>query len=557
MRFRNTSIFLLMVTAFLASAGAQQSPTDPPPSSLAHYARGGKSATATTPGAAAEQPAADSSLADRARQLQGHDLAKVKVSPEQAREILKSIQPLLEFASDDSGLPIKSAVKPRMISRDDLHITMQARKVDDREARRLQATELTLKKFGYVPRVFSTGKFVESMYEEQVAGFYDPRTKMITLLNWVAPEAQLDIVAHELTHALQDQNFNLLTWERTASRQPSPARFQVGADEALAESEARRAVIEGQAMVVLVDHQFQQRGLAVTLESVADGASSAFAEYLRMIPVPDTPVIHSSPIFLREALTFPYREGLLFELELLAKGHKELAFNKVFAHPPINTHEILHPQAYIHGERIRAPHIPDLGLLLADQYEVADSGGLGELDVRSLIKQYGNSAQATTISKGWRGSSYLMVKRKQVEMASATPADAALVYVSAWDSTETAHQFARFYADALPKRYAQAEALPANCKGPECPLESFHFTTEEGFVSIECRPNNLVVVTESFEPAVAESINTSILKTNSGRQTATAAMPDLSLRYLGSPVFAGLREMWEEQMLLEMLQQQK
>jgi len=489
-------------------------------------------------------------VADVARQLRGEDLAKVRVSPEEAKEILKSVQPVLRFASTDSGLAIHTMVKSRMISRDDLRTMMHVRKIDDDDARRLQAEELTLKKFGYVPRAFSTGKFVEGMFEEVLAGFYDPRTKVISLLDWVAPESQLSVLAHELTHALQDQNFNLLNWQASVPSRHSAREFQVNEAEALQEAEARRAVTEGQAMVVLIDYQWKQHGIDSRLELVP-GASSSLSSYLAMVPAPDTPVIHAAPVFLRDGMGFAYREGLVFELELLGKGGRQLAFSRVFARPPINTHEILHPDAYLQREKIQAPQIPDLNAALSEKYEVIDAGGLGELDVRSLIKQFDNSRVAESISQGWHGSSYLVVKRKEVPTEKATTADVGLVYVSAWSSKVAAQRFARFYADSVSKRYVQAVPTPSTCQGNDCPLESFQFNTEEGFVSIERRANNLVLVTESFEPNLAVAVNAAIVKANSSTGQAAKSSPELSARYLNSPVFADLRELWEERMVLE------
>ena len=536
------SLFVICATAIRAQQSSGAAPN------LAIEAVGAKG-RAQSP-VAPPQRTEGQSVADVARNLRGEDLAKVRVSPEEAKGILKSVQPVLRFASTDSGLAIHTMVKSRMISRDDLRTMMQVRKIDDDEAKHLQAEELTLKKFGYVPRTFSTGKFVEGMFEEVLAGFYDPRTKVISLLDWVAPESQLSVLAHELTHALQDQNFNLMNWQAAAATKHSPGEFQVSEAEALQESDARRAVTEGQAMVVLIDYQWMQHGIDSRLELVP-GASSSLSSYLAMVPAPDTPVIHAAPVFLRDGMGFAYREGLVFELELLGKGGRQLAFSRVFARPPINTHEILHPDAYLQREKIQAPQIPDLNAALSEKYEVIDAGGLGELDVRSLIKQFDNSRVAESISQGWHGSSYLVVKRKEVPTEKATTADVGLVYVSAWSSKVAAQRFARFYADSVSKRYAQAVPAPSTCQGNDCPLESFQFNTEEGFVSIERRPNNLVLVTESFEPNLAVAVNAAIVKANTNSRQAAKSSPELSARYLNSPVFADLRALWEERMLLE------
>ncbi|HEY6252662.1 MAG TPA: hypothetical protein VI685_22115 [Candidatus Angelobacter sp.] len=545
---RSSTLLLLFIVCTIITRAQQPSP-DPPAPNLALQAIGAKGKpqpTAKSP----DPTSAEGGVAEVARQLRGQDLKKVRVSPEEAEKILNSVQPVLRFASRDTGFAIHSSVKSRMISRNDMRTTVETRKTDDDDARRLQAEELTLKKFGYVPRTFSTGKFVNGMVEELLAGYYDPRAKTISLLDWVAPEEQKSVLAHELTHALQDQNFNLLRWQQAgASKDHAPAQFQVSEAEALPESDARRAVAEGQAMIVLIDYQWMQQGSDNRLELIP-GAGNALSEFMNMVPIPDTPVIHAAPVLLRDGMAFPYREGLVFELELLGKG-RQVAFNNVFARPPLNTHEILHPDLYLLRQKIRAPQIPDLNGVLADKYEVVDSGGLGELDVRSMIKQYANTRLAENISSGWRGSAFLLVKRKQVPTSSATTADVALIYVSAWSSSSMAQHFARFYADGVSKRYAQAVPASAACQEHGCHMDSYQFNTEEGFVNIECRPNNLVLVTESFEPDTVLAVNAEILKANSSIHQAVKAPPELSSRYLSSPIFSDLRELWEERMLVE------
>jgi hypothetical protein len=367
---------------------------------------------------------------------------------------------------------------------------------------------------------------------------------MISLLNWVSPELQRHVLAHELTHALQDQNFNLIAWQKAGTTR-STGRFEVSEAEAAPEPSARTAVIEGQAMVVLIDHLWKEMGLEMTLESVP-GVSAIASQYMEMVPIPDSPTIHASPVLLRDGLAFPYREGLVFELTLLEKGGKQMAFNAPFSRPPMDTHDILHPDQYLAQQHVHVPRIPDVSGILAANYEVVDSGGLGELDIRSLIKQYGTSRLAETVSSGWRGSSYLLVRRKDVPLDKATTSDLALIYVSAWKSEETAHQFARFYAEAAPKRYTQATPLTDSCAGSDCPAEKFQFNTEEGLVNIERRPKNLVLVTENFDAATSALLDSAVLKGQLNHQTADVRFPDLSTRYIGSPVFAELRVMCEQ-----------
>jgi hypothetical protein len=96
----------------------------------------------------------------------------------------------------------------------------------------------------------------------------------------------------------------------------------------------------------------------------------------------DSQLLHDAPMILREMGTFSYREGLIFEGELLEKGGKQMAFSGVFARPPRNTHEVMQPTAYMNREKLSPVHIPDVQQILSDKYAVYDAGGVGELDVR-------------------------------------------------------------------------------------------------------------------------------------------------------------------------------
>ena len=78
--------------------------------------------------------------------------------------------------------------------------------LNDEDTQRLRRSELVLKKFGLLPRDFNLETFLVALLREEVAGYYDPKTKTVNLLDWVPIEEQEPVMAHELTHALQDQD---------------------------------------------------------------------------------------------------------------------------------------------------------------------------------------------------------------------------------------------------------------------------------------------------------------------------------------------------------------
>jgi hypothetical protein len=105
------------------------------------------------------------------------------VSPKEAKELFRSVDEILQFASEDTGLPIKHKVKRRLTKRDEVESYLKKSMKDDKDAKRLERSSAVLKKFGLLPRNFDLGTFLVTMLREQVVGYYDEKTKTVNLLN--------------------------------------------------------------------------------------------------------------------------------------------------------------------------------------------------------------------------------------------------------------------------------------------------------------------------------------------------------------------------------------
>src|SRR4029077_7043663 len=89
---------------------------------------------------------------------------------------------------------------------------------DDEDTKRLRRSELVLKKFGLLPHEFDLQTFLVSLLREEVAGYYDPKTRTVNLLDWVPIAEQEPVMAHELTHALQDQAVGMEKWMKKGDK---------------------------------------------------------------------------------------------------------------------------------------------------------------------------------------------------------------------------------------------------------------------------------------------------------------------------------------------------
>jgi hypothetical protein len=480
------------------------------------------------------------SLGDVARKLRKDTTEEVRMTDADTKKLFESVDKIFAFAAEDSGMPKHAVVKRRLVSKADVEKYMSGALAKEEFTQRFAQEELSMKKLGFLPRDFNLRDFLVKSTGQQIAGYYDDETKTISLLNWVPPDHQEPILAHELTHALQDQNYELRKWIKAAlkpaanSSKPSDSGNDEGAT-------ARKAVVEGQAMVVYTDYLLAPSGRNLVdtpdlIYSMEEPAIKAEA---------DSQMLHDGPMILRESGSFPYNEGLIFEGELLHKGGRQMAFAGAFARPPKNSHEILQPEAYIKGEKLPPLSMPDLKQLLGEQYDVYDSGGMGQLDVRALVKQYGARKIADDVSSAWQGGMYVTFRRKDkaASSASATTADLALLYISRWTTPQAAERFARFYTSAVAQRYQTATQQPATgCSGTNCPVSRAQIMTEEGPVLVEHWGDNSVIVSESFDTTTATKVHTAVRDQASNVHAGTFSQDEIGLRLYEIPAFRKISE---------------
>ena len=487
--------------------------------------------------AALAQDDSSPSLGDVARKLRKDTTEEVRMTDADTKKLFESVDRIFTFAADDSGLPKHAEVKRRMVSKADVEAYARGHLAKEEYTQRFATGELSMKKLGFLPRDFNLREFLVKSTGQQIAGYYDDETKTISLLNWVPSDRQEPILAHELTHALQDQNYDLRKWMKAAEKHAKNGNgIQIDDDDG---GIARKAVVEGQAMVVYVDYvlaPFHRNlidtpGLIYSMEEPAVKAAQ------------DSQMLHDAPMLLREAGGFPYNEGLIFEGELLQKGGKKMAFQGAFARPPRNSHEVLQPQAYIDNEKLPPISVPAMTDLLGAEYEVFDSGGIGQLDVRAYLKQYGEHRSADDISSTWQGGTYIAYRRKDKAAATATTSDLALLYISRWKTSQAAERFARIYAATIAKRYQTATPQTAtNCVGANCPVSSAQFLTEEGPVVIEHWADNSVIVSESFDAGTAMKVRDAVRAENAVTHAAATHQDELGLRLFEMPAFRAFSE---------------
>ncbi|HEX6100363.1 MAG TPA: hypothetical protein VF432_28880 [Thermoanaerobaculia bacterium] len=262
-----------------------------------------------------------------------------------------------------------------------------------------------------------------SLYESQVLAFYDPHAHTyysIKQLPKLPPEAaklvdpktlEETVMVHELTHALQDQHFGLSEKEKALMRDTDG-------------NLAYHAVLEGEAVLVMVAHMLQKSGVNID-EVIKDdamlGMISSAAQAEQMIDP-------STPRYFAEMLKFPYLEGLKFVVAAYRRGGWA-EIDKIHANPPRTTREVLHPEEYF--ARTFKPRAFDstkpAGAIAVEH--------LGEFHWRHLV---GKDA-----SQGWVNDRAVVFNDLRVQID------------TEWESEQRADAFARAYESALTKRGLQ------------------------------------------------------------------------------------------------------
>jgi len=425
-----------------------------------------------------------------------------RLTKEQEKDLLGLSDKIFAFASKDTGLPIEHPVKKVFVSREQVNKELRKRFDEDKGNKKMQQSELVLKKFGLLDRDFQLRPFLLSLLTEQIAGFYDNKTKTMNLLDWVPVDEQESVMAHELTHALQDQKVDLKHWE---DLQPEGVAKNVGEDNKHIETDeadtARDAVLEGQAMVSFADYTLKKQGINKTLKDMPEAAAQMMAN--NSADMSDSPVLARAPLVLQQSLLFPYSNGLLFEQAVQVRAGTQRAFAGVLDNPPSASSQILHPEIYLRNTPVPLMTLPDLHPMLNEAgYAPYDVGVMGELDVRMAAELFGGKPLAEALTPNWAGGVYYAAQRKSATDAEkATTGSLALLYASQWKNEDSAESFFHVFEEELPRQYDGLKRRQTD----ETDADERVYSTREGDILLR-REGKRVWVSEGFELPLARKL---------------------------------------------------
>ena len=283
---------------------------------------------------------------------------------------------------------------------------------------------------GLIPKGFPLDSFLLDVLTDQVAGLYDPEKNEFFIADWIDPVEQKPVMAHELTHALDDQYFHLEKWQK-AVRENDDASL------------ARDAVVEGSAVAAMMDYSLD--GMHTSVRDLPDIAP--FIESGVASEMAKDPNLAKAPQFIRDELLFPYLAGAEFTQQVLKATSGWSDFKKVFENPPVSTQQILHPGLYLQDVKPIIMALPDLKSAIPHGWDKLDENVAGEFALGEVLKQFIDASRAERFAAMWHGDRYALFENKETKQT-------ILVVLLALDNEKDAASFFGTYSEAFEKKYA-------------------------------------------------------------------------------------------------------
>jgi hypothetical protein len=378
---------------------------------------------------------------------------------------LNSTEEILKIVSRLRALDIKQSVKSSFKTKDEIEQSVIQDLDENTPAEEFEASQKTLIKLGLIAKNFQLRDYVVKLLREQVAGFYEPKTKEFYLAAWLPFSEQKRVIAHELVHALQDQHFDLRRFERWP-KGDSDAEL------------AAHALIEGEATLVMIEYDFEQQGMKLDVtklgsltESMIDQDSDGDSKLY--------PVLASAPKVLKENLQFPYLYGAGFVGAVL-KNRSWRMLDASYQTLPASSEQIMHPERFLAGDNPVKIEIADLAGVLGPDWKKADADVNGEFGYLVVLAEYIPKRTARVAAEGWGGDRYALYENK-------VNGAVLLAQYTTWDTDNDAREFFDAYSQRTEKRYKIGKPGDPNTRVRV-------YDTNEGFASIELRGKDVVTI---------------------------------------------------------------
>ena len=274
-----------------------------------------------------------------------------------------------------------------------------------------------------IPDTLQLQPFLTGLLEEQIVGYYDPKTKVLYVVDDAPKEMAGITITHELVHALQDQYISMDSVQRIRDDNDRLS--------------AAQAVFEGQAVYEQISIMLGGSNIAINLPGGWDRIRDMIRDNQASMPI-----FAAAPKVIQETLIFPYLSGAEFYRNYRERDPGKVVYNDM----PVSTEQVIHPAAFFVTRD--KPTRVTLGTL-SNASKVYEND-LGEFETRLFLFQHLNDQnEAVRGASGWDGDRYAVVN---------TPQGQGIVWLTVWDSAVEAGEFFHLAGQSLENRYSTKAA---------------------------------------------------------------------------------------------------
>jgi len=340
---------------------------------------------------------------------------------------------LLPALAAQAGMQLVRPIRAERRTREQLESYLLFKLDQDLPPEKARSLARTYSLVGLVPEDLDLRQLLVSVYKEQVAGFYDPDSTALFVMEDMPEDMLQGVLVHELVHAVQDQTANLdsLTAdERGNDRQA-----------------AAQSAIEGHATFVMFEYMAEQSGAGpLDISSLPD-----LSRLLEPAMLAQYPALAAAPAIVQESLLFPYSEGMSFMKAFWTQEEDRPPPFGAFL--PQSTEQVMEPERAFGPE----PDPPtELVLDPIPGYESVYSDVFGQGELSVLLEQH-LGEEGRSLAVGWDGDRHVLLR--------GTDGREGLVWVSVWDSEDVRDRFVQGFQPALVAMGAPATLRPIQLLG--------------------------------------------------------------------------------------------
>lgn len=321
---------------------------------------------------------------------------------------------VLPGLAERAGLELREPVRVERRTREELIAYLRYKLDEDLPPEEAALTVEAYAMLGLVEPDLDLRGLLLSLYTEQVAGFYEPDSTALFVMDDQPPEAMESLLLHELVHAVQDQTVDL---EAITSDEN-------GNDGAA----AAHSAIEGHATLVMLEFMMEgmtgQRVDLATMPSLADQLMPALDGMSAQFPA-----LAGAPPIIQRTILFPYAQGAGFVQRLWASEGRVAPFG---AFLPASTEQVM--EGSLDDPPVRVEVEVDGGTVVHEDI-------LGRLETEVFLDAHVGMA-APDLARGWGGDRFVLVE-------AGADGERTLAWASVWDDEDARDAFVTRLAPAL------------------------------------------------------------------------------------------------------------